>query len=173
MTPSESDRTVTAGGGMAMLQGRLIGVRARSINPPGPPWGAQACGRSSGAGGSGLSRNARAMKPLALAGPFGAPNLDGDVTEGSKAPHSKCGVPLRVPWARIPPFPPQLHEKHELSGKLGRRPHLGKSQGIYSDPRCLNFLRPSNAHFACFADGLRSQPPIASSAIVLAIPTSV
>lgn len=30
----------------------------------------------------------------------------GEVVEWSIAPHSKCGVPLRVPWVRIPPSPP-------------------------------------------------------------------
>ena len=31
---------------------------------------------------------------------------DGEVVEWSIAPHSKCGVPVRVPWVRIPPSPP-------------------------------------------------------------------
>jgi hypothetical protein len=30
----------------------------------------------------------------------------GQVVEWSMAPHSKCGVPARVPWVRIPPCPP-------------------------------------------------------------------
>ena len=29
----------------------------------------------------------------------------GEVAEWSKAPHSKCGVPERVPWVQIPPSP--------------------------------------------------------------------
>ena len=29
----------------------------------------------------------------------------GEVAEWPKAPHSKCGVPERVPWVQIPPSP--------------------------------------------------------------------
>ncbi len=38
----------------------------------------------------------------------GLPNLCGEVAEWSKAPHSKCGVPVRVPRVRIPASPPRL-----------------------------------------------------------------
>ena len=31
---------------------------------------------------------------------------DGEVAKRLTAPHSKCGVPARVPWVRIPPSPP-------------------------------------------------------------------
>ena len=31
----------------------------------------------------------------------------GEVAEWSNVPHSKCGVPSRVPWVRIPPSPPR------------------------------------------------------------------
>src|SRR5262249_47594681 len=30
----------------------------------------------------------------------------GEVAKWLTAPHSKCGVPARVPWVRIPPSPP-------------------------------------------------------------------
>ena len=40
----------------------------------------------------------------ALFGAAGDPR--GEVAEWSNAPHSKCGVPSRVPWVRIPPSPP-------------------------------------------------------------------
>src|SRR4051812_7916332 len=30
----------------------------------------------------------------------------GEVAEWSIVPHSKCGVPARVPWVQIPPSPP-------------------------------------------------------------------
>jgi hypothetical protein len=48
-----------------------------------------------------------AVKPLAPAPPSQEPTLNGEAAEGSKAPDSKCGAPLRVPRVRIPPFPPQ------------------------------------------------------------------
>src|SRR5205085_4378124 len=32
----------------------------------------------------------------------------GEVAEWSKAPHSKCGVRVTVPWVRIPPSPPVM-----------------------------------------------------------------
>ena len=43
-----------------------------------------------------------------LPAPFQVLSLVGEIVEGSKAPHSKCGVPLPVPWVRIPPSPPIL-----------------------------------------------------------------
>ena len=41
-----------------------------------------------------------------LSGPLfqGPAPASGEVAEWSKAPHSKCGVPSRVPWVRIPPL---------------------------------------------------------------------
>lgn len=36
---------------------------------------------------------------------------NGEVAEWSKAPHSKCGVPERAPWVRIPPSP-HLMKRH-------------------------------------------------------------
>jgi hypothetical protein len=35
----------------------------------------------------------------------------GEVAEWSNAPHSKCGIPVRVSRVRIPPSPPQPVEK--------------------------------------------------------------
>ncbi len=38
----------------------------------------------------------------------------GEVAEWSNAPHSKCGIPARVSWVRIPPSPPE--PSHTRSG---------------------------------------------------------
>ena len=53
----------------------------------------------------------RSAGPLSQRPPDGS----GEVAEWSKAPHSKCGVPGRVPWVRIPPSPPtlSLHSERE------------------------------------------------------------
>jgi hypothetical protein len=107
MTPSESDRTVTAEG-----NGDAAGAldrRAGEVDQS--PWSAVGSAGLRAVIGrrvSGLSRNGQAMKPLALAGPFRVPTLYGEAAEGSKAPHSKCGVHLRVPWVRIAPSPPSI-----------------------------------------------------------------
>ena len=80
MTPSESDRTVTAEG-----NSDVAGAADRRAGVAGYPpvlavW--SACLRAViWRRGAGLSRNGRAMKPLALAGPLRAPTLDGEVAE--------------------------------------------------------------------------------------------
>ena len=47
----------------------------------------------------------RLEKPLARPSDF---RPRGEVAEWSNVPHSKCGVPERVPWVRIPPSPPPI-----------------------------------------------------------------
>ena len=48
----------------------------------------------------------------------------GEVPEWSIGPVSKTGVPLRVPWVRIPPSPPTLFFDETL---IGRTPSCGCS----------------------------------------------
>jgi hypothetical protein len=50
---------------------------------------------------------------LPWAGRFYIP-ARGQVVEWSMAPHSKCGVPARVPWVRIPPCPPLAIDLNQL-----------------------------------------------------------
>src|SRR5881628_581111 len=61
-------------------------------------------------------RAARAPRPDPLPALSGARDPEGEVSEWSKAPHSKCGVRATVPWVRIPPSPPLLQVR------LGRGP---------------------------------------------------
>ena len=70
-----------------------------------------------------------------------AATISGEVAEWSKAPHSKCGVPARVPRVRIPASPP-----HSLSVKrvLGRCALVLKAHGL--SWRTLGCSHPSRFH---------------------------
>jgi hypothetical protein len=98
MTPSESDRTVAACGKCDAAGA----VDRRGVEVDQSP--SSAVGERRLAGGD-MAPGVRAVSyrpgdeaPRARRPPFfGAPTLGGEVAEGSKAPHSKCGLPFRVP----------------------------------------------------------------------------
>ena len=56
----------------------------------------------------------------------------GEVAEWSNVPHSKCGVPGRAPWVRIPPSPPP--------------------------PNLINFKLAAQGRLIACHQGLRTQP---------------
>jgi hypothetical protein len=53
----------------------------------------------------------------------------GEVAEWSNVPHSKCGVPGRVPWVRIPPSPPSSWRPRNR-GCAGQRPDQNLASSI-------------------------------------------
>ena len=60
----------------------------------------------------------------------------GEVAEWSNVPHSKCGVPGRVPWVRIPPSPPS--SKIQIKSIAQQQ---GGASSLYAGHECFSCNR--------------------------------
>ncbi len=79
----------------------------------------------------------------------------GEVAEWSNVPHSKCGVPGRVPWVRIPPSPPHTPDRLSLSSApADNRRKTPAYSGPNRSRHCLK--RPSPR---CYRPHIRPQSP--------------
>ena len=70
----------------------------------------------------------------------------GEVAEWSNVPHSKCGVPGRVPWVRIPPSPPP-----SWAGSLAQQTGLQTPDNSAHFLPCLNRAPACCGVWAAFA----------------------